>query len=287
MRLQQVVLDCKCQTLVDDGVLPDGYCTYFADLMASVESTAARQVRATFLDNAQADLFVHNFHHNKSQVQSREKTVADQFAQAFTLPPREYKTLLERTLFSGPTPRNDAEELERTRWIHILATVLVDTPTPVGQILKANPTDCQYLGAGRRASTLRALVRYSKKILRWLTSAHQKVYPTDVADLIGYLKVRREQPCNRGALGNTCRCYEFLEEVTCTVDAEKLSKTEVDQLVAKEILSSAETGRLTKQAPRMFLCMLACLENLVVSSSTAPYLRLYAWWICLQHWGTL
>ena len=71
------------------------------------------------------------------------------------------------------------------------------------------------------------------------------------------------------------------------MDAQKLSKTRVYQLMAKEILSSAEPGRLTKQAPRMFLCMLAPLENMVVAVNAAPYLRLYAWWICLQHWRTL
>ena len=59
--------------------------------------------------------------------------------------------------------------------------------------------------------------------------------------LLGTSKVRREEPCNRGALRNTCsRCYEFLEEVTCTAEAQKLSKTEVYQLMAEEILSSAE-----------------------------------------------
>ena len=33
--------------------------------------------------------------------------------------------------------------------------------------------------------------------------------------------------------------------------------------------------------------MLAPLENMVVAVNAAPYLRLYAWWICLQHWRTL
>ena len=75
--------------------------------------------------------------------------------------------------------------------------------------------------------------------------------------------------------------------MTCTAKAQKLTKTEVFHLVAEEILNSAEPGRLTKQAPGMFLCTLACLENLVVASSAAPCLRLCAWWICLQHWGTL
>ena len=37
----------------------------------------------------------------------------------------------------------------------------------------------------------------------------------------------------------------------------------------------------------MFLCVLAGLENLVTSPKIAPYLRVFSWWICLQHWGTL
>ena len=57
--------------------------------------------------------------------------------------------------------------------------------------------------------------------------------------------------------------------------------------MAKFILVSAEPGKPTKQAPRMFLCMLAGLEKLVVSQSTAPYVRLFSRWICLQHWRTV
>ena len=267
--------------------LPDGHLAQSVNLMAAVEPAASRQARATFLDNAQANPFVPVYHENKRLVDAQAQTAADVFAQAVALPPRRFKTCLERTLFSGPTPRKDAEELERSRWIHTLATLLMDTPTPIGQILRSNSLDCQHLGAGRRASTLRSLVRYIRNFLRWLSSAHQKVFPTEVADLIRYLKVRREEPCFRGALRNTRRSFEFLEEVTCTAEAQKFTKTEVFQLMAKEILNYAEPGRLTKQAPRMFLCLMAGSENLVVSSSAAPYLRIFAWWICLQHWGTL
>ena len=190
-------------TLVDDGALPDGFIEDIVRLMESVESAAARQARMTFLDNPEADLFVHNFHRNQRRAATVEKSTADMFAQAVALPPRRYKTRLERTLFSGPTPRKDAEEQERSRWILVLATLLMDTPTPVGQLLKANPSDFQYLGAGRRASTLRALVRYLRNILRWISSARQKSYPSEVDDLVCYLKKsRRDEPCNRGALRN-------------------------------------------------------------------------------------
>ena len=192
-------------TLVDDGAQPDGFLSQFVVLMAAVEPATARQARATFLDNAQADLIVHEYHKNKSHVEAQAKTAADVFAQAVAFPPRRFKTRLGRTLVSGPTLRKDAEELESSRWIHTLATLLMDTPTPIGQILKSNPSDCQHLRAGKRASTLRSLVRYSRNFMKRLSSAHQKVYLTEVADFIQYLKVRRGEPCNRGALRNTRR----------------------------------------------------------------------------------
>ena len=95
-------------TLIDDGSVPDGFLADFMVSMRSVESTAARKTRATFLDNPQADLFVHEFHKKKSGVATEEKSSADAFSQAYALPPRRYKTRLERTPFSGPTPRKDA-----------------------------------------------------------------------------------------------------------------------------------------------------------------------------------
>ena len=50
--------------------------------------------------------------------------------------------------------------------------------------------------------------------------------------------------------GTRADVTRFLNKSLCAVDAQKLFKTEVYQLMAKEILSSAE--------PRIFLRMLAC-----------------------------
>ena len=166
-------------TLVDDGVLPDGYCAYFADLMGSVESAAARQARATFVDNPSADLFVHQFHKDMSQVRSQEKTVADQFAQAFTH--RLSRFLHENTgrAINARSSRDQLRGRTQKKWNARGGSTSSQScslilSTPIGHILKANPMDCQYLGAGRRASTLHALVRYSKNFLQWLISARSK-----------------------------------------------------------------------------------------------------------------
>ena len=58
-------------------------------------------------------------------------------------------------------------------------------------------------------------------------------------------------------------------------------------VIYKEMLSSATPGRLSKQAPRMLITMIAALENLVSEVDTPPYLRVFAWWLLLQNWSTL
>ena len=40
---------------------------------------------------------------------------------AWEMKPRRYKTKFQRSLYAGQTARRDAEEAERTRWIHDLS----------------------------------------------------------------------------------------------------------------------------------------------------------------------
>ena len=274
-------------TLVDDQVVPDGFLSDFERLMAVVDTASVRQARASFMDNPQAALYLHELAKTKESENKKAKSADDQFALAFNAKPKKYRTRFERTLYSGPTPRKDAEDVERSRWIHTLATLVMGTPTPVGALLQANSGDFQYLGAGRRASTLRSLVRHAKKYLQWLALSRHVAFPTTVEHLVSYMKVRLSEPSNRGALRNVNRAYEFLEEV-CGMPAESChTKTEFYQLNFREILTSATPGRPTRQAPRFFITMLAALELQIADPLAPPYIRVYSWWVCLQHWGTL
>ena len=144
-------------TLVDDQVVPDGFLSDFERLMAVVNGASDRQARASFMDNPQAALYLHELAKSKESENKKAKSADDQFALALNTKPKKYRTRFERTLYSGPTPRKDAEEVERSRWIHILATLVMGTPTPVGALLQANPGDFQYLGAGRQLAVLRSL----------------------------------------------------------------------------------------------------------------------------------
>ena len=84
-----------------------------------------------------------------------------------------FLALYEHLHLSLPcTARKDAEEKERARWVEILGSMLVYTPTPMGRILGERPGSIQLLGAGRRASTLRSRVRSVRRYLNWSALNH-------------------------------------------------------------------------------------------------------------------
>ena len=88
-------------------------------------------------------------------------------------------------LFDRPTARRDVEEAERQRWLQILADLLRHSPTPMGELLAAQPGNVEVLGGGKRASTLRSRVRAIRKFLQWLHLAHDIRYPPDSGALHG------------------------------------------------------------------------------------------------------
>ena len=63
--------------------------------------------------------------------------------------------------------------------------------------------------------------------------------------------------------------------------------TQVYAIIQREILANTLPGRLSKQAPRMLIGMLAMLEELIMNDRSLVYHRVYAWWNLVQSWGTL
>ena len=158
------------------------------------------------------------------------------------------------------------------------------TKTPMGEVLSNRQGDRSFLGGGRRASTLRARVRASKKYLALLAVSADVAFPS-VSHLIGFLESRHSDPCNRGALKAAHQCMAFLEDVA-GID-EKLTTNALYTVVYRELLATAQPGRTPRQARRYPLAVLESLEELVLSESATFFLRVYAWWLLLQCWGTL
>ena len=117
-------------------------------------------------------------------------------------------------LYEGATARKDAEADERSRWLHILAGIVTNTDTPMARMLREKPGDVQRLGAGRRASTLRARVRSLRRYVLWLSTAYGVSFPSETAHLVDYLQVRLQVPSTKRGLKAAHQALRFCEEVT-------------------------------------------------------------------------
>ena len=152
------------KTLVADGPLLGGWQPGFLKLVQAARPARDRQLRAfSRVKNENASVWLHSVREDKAHLLKNEKKEAEQFFAAWELKPRRYKSKFQKSLFSGLTARKDAEEVERTRWIHELSLLVSGTPTPMGKLLADKPRNVSMLGGGLRASTLRSRVRVLKK----------------------------------------------------------------------------------------------------------------------------
>ena len=130
----------------------------------------------------------------------------------------------------------------------MLANLLRSTDTPMGKLIRENPSNVQLLGGGRRAGTLRSRVRTIQKNIGWLIAAHQISFPNHWRQLTDYLQVRYSEPCVRGALKLVHSSYIFLQEVAGIED--KLTDTALYSVSLKELMAQASPGQAPRQAPR-------------------------------------
>ena len=160
-----------------DGALPLGYLREFMSLEAPARRAANRlQASAAAVSDSIASTALSALRRESEHRASIEKSSADQLVIAAEVRPKRFRTKWQRTVYDGPTARKDAEASERDRWIQLLANLLRSTVTPMGKLIREDPSNVQWLGGGRRAGTLRSRVRSVQKI-PWLaccfTQLHQ------------------------------------------------------------------------------------------------------------------
>ena len=189
-------------TLVRDGAWPSGYSQEFTSLEALARRSANRlQASAVAVTDSAAFMSLAALRRESSEHQaSVEVSISDQLAIAADVRPKKFRTKWQRIVYDGPTARKDAESAERDRWIQLLANLLRSTDTPMGRLIRENPSNIQLLGGGRRAGTLRSRVRSVQKFLGWLVASHGVNFPVHWRQLTEYLQVRYSEPCVRGSL---------------------------------------------------------------------------------------
>ena len=184
--------------------------------------------------------------------------------------------MFQQGLYQGPNARKEAEEGERMKWIELLGSMLAHTPTPMGALLAAQPANFQLLGAGRRAATLRSRVRAVKRFLDWLAVSHGQGYPTELHDYTGLpasapVRTMHTRSAERRTQSTRVRGRSRRSHSTVT----ESQPPPVHLVIQKELLANSIPGRPAKQAPRMFISMLAALEELTVNDKALPYYRVY------------
>ena len=273
-------------TLVLDNAIPLGYLEDFRSLEAPARRAAKRlQTHAASISDSMASTALSALRRESELRESLENSIADQMVIAADMRPKRFRTKWQRIVYDGPTARKDAESAERDRWIQLLANLLRSTDTPMGKLIKENPSNIQLLGGGRRAGTLRSRVRSVQKFLGWLVASHGISFPTHWRHLTEYLQVRYSEPCVRGSLKLVHSSYIFLQEVAGIED--KLTDSAMYAVSLKELMSQAAPGKSPRQAPRFPTILLASFEEMVLAGDRPLFLRVLSWWLLVQSWGTM
>ena len=172
-----------------DGGLPPGFEVEFSVVGPILESAAQRQGRRIReLSNMEAAVLLRQQKALGEKHAKEVKTLADQFLRAAGDATSASTSPACGVLFTQDRrPGRDAEEKEGARWVEILGSLLVHTPTPMGRILGERPGGIQLVGAGRRASTLRSRVRAVRRYLNWLALNHDHGYPRELDHVTGYI----------------------------------------------------------------------------------------------------
>ena len=146
-------------TLVDQSVVPPGFEEAFACFSVQWSEAAARDdSRKSHWNNETVALSLAAQRKAQEESERLERHSKNQFLLAAIKPPSTYRTKFQKIAYEGATARKDAEDDERLRWLHILAGIVQNTETPMAAILRERSGDIRLLGAGKRATTLRASV---------------------------------------------------------------------------------------------------------------------------------
>ena len=200
-------------TLVSDGAIPAGFLAEFLTLEQALNLSSKRAINiAANRSDAEAERLSFIDKKRRDMQALTSSAASDQLVLAAELKPRKFRSKWQRIVFEGPTARKDMEDAERARWVASLGDLLRHTDTPMGRLLRENPSNLQLLGSGLRAGTLRSRVRSIKKFLEWLSVAHKIAFLVHWQQFVEFLQVRLSEPCVRGSLKSAHRSLLFLQE---------------------------------------------------------------------------
>ena len=128
-------------SLVLDGAAPDEQLQSFLVFSEAIMTVSPRHNRkAATVDNVSAAVWPHKRPSDREAEAKQEKQASDQFLAALGTRLRRYRTKFEREHYDWLTASKVAEDSERLRWLHKLASL-------VGKFPEKQPGHVDVLGA--------------------------------------------------------------------------------------------------------------------------------------------
>ena len=201
-------------SLVSGGLLPEGFEGSFVKL-AQKARPARKRIQERIATMSPMDLGQELRERQAANLRAEEmrKTATEQLIHASGRVPKKARTRLATMSLSGPTARQDAERAEKSRWLAHLATLLLNTQTPLQQRLVEKPAACNSMGLGLRSGTLRNRVHALRRYFCWLATTHQVPFPSVEEHMLDYLELEVQERCNRVALKVVHQSLVYLEEI--------------------------------------------------------------------------
>ena len=130
--------------------IPAGFLAEFQTLEYSLKLSSRRSMNlAVGFSDAEAErLLMLNKKQRDTQILN-SSAASDQLVLAAELKPRRFRSN-QRIVYEGPTARKDLENAERSRWVASLGDLLRHTDTPMGRLMRENPSNILLLGSGLR-----------------------------------------------------------------------------------------------------------------------------------------
>ena len=196
-----------------------------------------------------------------------ETTAADQFLLAASHVPRWYRATFHRGLHASPNART-----ERSRRVDVLVFMLTRTLTSTGPLLSDRSGNLQLLDGGPQGRDTDVRSACGAGTASTFAHNHQVGFSSNISSAsstsseLGYLRPAR------GVLSRA-HAMPAIDHVTST------SNLRSDSEGTSLTRSTWQHGSIPRQAPPMFVAMLASLKDLVADLSSPPHFRTYAWWI--------
>ena len=140
------------------------------------------------------------------------------------------------------------------------------------------------IGRGRRARTLRKHVREWERAAVWIAKAFNTGWPTDIRQVLAYVRDRAEEPCSRGLPAAVLASLAFIEASGEVPETLRWSRHPALKNCVEELAVVLATNvRPSKQAERWPALLVIGLE-LVVTGHLARYARAFAWFLLVMLW---